>query len=136
MARTKRPNPTRTSGRSAAVGQKVPRAVALKRAPTPNARPYGFHPGTRARMEIRKLQRTTNLQIKRRPFERLVREISQDYMSTPRFQPKAVDALHSAAEDYITKLLEDANLLANHAKRVTLYHTDIRLARRIRGEIA
>ena len=45
-----------------------------------------------------------------------------------------VDALHEALEDYLITLLEDANLLAIHAKHVTLQPRDIQLARRIRGD--
>ena len=36
---------------------------------------------------------------------------------------------------YIVGLLEDANLLAIHARRVTLQKRDLQLARRIRGEV-
>ena len=46
----------------------------------------------------------------------------------------AVEALHEAAEDYLITLLEDANLLTIHAKRVTLQPRDIQLVRRIRGD--
>ena len=38
-----------------------------------------------------------------------------------------------AAEAYLIHLFEDANLLAIHAKRVTIMPKDIQLARRIRG---
>ena len=44
------------------------------------------------------------------------------------------EALHEAAENYMVSLMEDANLLAIHARRVTLQPRDIQLARRIRGE--
>lgn len=42
-------------------------------------RPRRFRPGTRAIMEIRQLQRTTSLLIRRLPFARLVKEVSQRY---------------------------------------------------------
>ena len=45
----------------------------------------------------------------------------------------AVEALHQAAEDYLVTIMEDANLLAIHARRVTVQPRDIHLARRIRG---
>ena len=51
-----------------------------------------------------------------------------------RWARNAVEALHQAAEDYLVTLLEDANLLAIHARRVTVQPRDIQLARRIRGE--
>ena len=45
-----------------------------------------------------------------------------------------MDALHEAAESYLVGMMEDANLLAIHAKRHTIQPRDIQLARRIRGE--
>ena len=52
----------------------------------------------------------------------------------PRWAVGAIDALHEAAEDYLVTILEDANLLAIHARHVTLQPRDIQLARRIRGD--
>ena len=51
-----------------------------------------------------------------------------------RWAKNAIEALHQAAEDYLVTIMEDANLLAIHAKRVTVQPRDIQLARRIRGE--
>lgn len=50
-----------------------------------------------------------------------------------RFQSTALQALQEAAEAFLVHLFEDANLLAIHAKRVTIMQKDIQLARRIRG---
>ena len=44
-------------------------------------------------------------------------------------------ALQEASEVYLIGLLEDTNLAAMHAKRVTIMPRDMTLARRIRGEI-
>merc|ERR1711936_979457 len=68
------------------------------------------------------------------PFQRLVREIAQDFETDLRFQSSAVMALQEAAEAYLVGLMEDTNLCAIHAKRVTIMPRDIQLARRIRGE--
>ena len=65
---------------------------------------------------------------------RLVKEIAQDFKTDLRFQAKVVDALQEAAEAYLVGLMEDTNLAAIHAKRVTIMPKDIQLARRIRGE--
>ena len=46
----------------------------------------------------------------------------------------ALEALHEAAENYMVSLIEDANLLAIHARRITVQPRDIQLAHRIRGE--
>jgi histone H3/H4 len=76
------------------------------------------------------------LLIRKLPFQRLVREIAQDYKTDLRFQSSAVLALQEAAEAYLVGLFEDTNLCAIHAKRVTIMPKDVQLARRIRGERA
>ncbi len=99
-------------------------------------KPHRFRPGTVALREIRKYQGSTELLIKRLPFQRLVREVAQDYKSDCRFQSSALLALQQASEAYLVGLFEDANLCAIHAKRVTVMPKDMQLARRIRGERA
>uniref|UniRef100_A0A1A9WN84 Core Histone H2A/H2B/H3 domain-containing protein n=1 Tax=Glossina brevipalpis TaxID=37001 RepID=A0A1A9WN84_9MUSC len=78
----------------------------------------------------------TELLIRKLPFQRLVREIAQDFKTDLRFQSSAVMALQEASEAYLVGLFEDTNLCAIHAKRVTIMPKDIQLARRIRGERA
>ncbi|XP_037471317.1 histone H3.3-like [Triticum dicoccoides] len=99
-------------------------------------KPHRFRPGTVALREIRKYQKSTELLIRKLPFQRLVREIAQDFKTDLRFQSSAVSALQEAAEAYLVGLFEDTNLCAIHAKRVTIMPKDIQLARRIRGERA
>ena len=100
-------------------------------------RPHRYRPGTRALMEIRKYQRSTHLLLRKLPFSRLVREILREYFARPgwefRWQAQAMLAIQEAAESYLVRLFEDANLCAIHAKRVTIMRRDIQLARRIRG---
>ena len=93
-----------------------------------------WRPGTAALREIRRYQKGTELLIRKLPFQRLVREISQDFKSDLRFQSAALGALQEASEAYLVGLFEDTNLCAIHAKRVTIMPKDIQLARRIRGE--
>ena len=88
------------------------------------------------RSEIRKYQKSTELLIRKLPFQRLVREIAQDFKTDLRFQSSAILALQEASEAYLVGLFEDTNLCAIHAKRVTIMPKDIQLARRIRGERA
>ena len=58
------------------------------------------------------------------------------YVACPlRWQRSALECLHEASEVYLVSLLEDANLLAIHARHITLQPRDIQLVRRIRGEI-
>lgn len=85
-------------------------------------------------MEIRKYQKSSDLLIRKGPFSRLVREISQSFSREAlRWQVYALLALQEAAEAFLVMLFSDANLCAIHAKRVTLFPRDIQLARRIRG---
>jgi histone H3/H4 len=114
------------------------RKVGTPGTPGSTRKPRRYRPGTKALMEIRKYQKSTNLLIPRLPFSRLVREVAYEVCgaSLPdvRFQSSAIQALQEAAEMYLCILMEDSNLCAIHAKRVTLMVKDIRLARRIRGE--
>ena len=99
-------------------------------------RPMRYRPGTVALREIRHYQKTTELLIRKLPFSRLVREVTQDFKTDLRFQAQAIMALQEAAEAYLVGLFDDTNLCAIHAKRVTIMPKDIQLARRIRGERA
>lgn len=183
MARTKqsRPRSSQKSPRSALSVQKV-----LKSRPRTAAggvkRPHRFRPGTVALREIRRYQvrlclspfhelvlsgaererkqKSTELLIRKLPFQRLVREIAQELAHDGhiRFYSQALLALQEAAEAYLVNLFEDVNLCAVHgmrcpsspefwwcflsrsvhwacaAKRVTIMPKDVQLARRIRGE--
>lgn len=97
-------------------------------------KPHRYRPGTVALREIRQYQKSTELLIRRLPFQRLVKEIAQEFKTDLRWQSTALMALQEAAEAYLVGLFEDTNLCAIHARRVTIYPKDIQLARRIRGE--
>lgn len=84
--------------------------------------------------QIIQFQRGVQLFIRKVEFQRLVREIAQDYKTDLRFQPTAILALQEAAEAYLIDTFRAANECAFHAKRVTIYPGDIKLARGIRGE--
>merc|ERR1719311_602762 len=135
MARTKHTARKNTGG-------KAPRKhIATKQAQKKSApgaggvkKPHRFRPGTVALREILRFQKSTELLIRKLPFQRLVREIAQDFKTDLRFQSAAVGALQEAAEAYLVGLFEDTNLCAIHAKRVTIMPKDLQLARRLRGE--
>ena len=92
-----------------------------------------YRPGTLALKEIRHYQKTTDLLIRRAPFIRLCKEVSQDMGFLYRFQSNAIAALQEASEAFLVGLFEDTNLIAIHAKRKTIMPKDMQLARRIRG---
>ncbi|KAG0445531.1 hypothetical protein HPB47_014226 [Ixodes persulcatus] len=55
-------------------------------------------------------QKSTELLICKLPFQRLVREIAQDFKTDLLFQSSAVLALQEANEAYLIGLFEDTNL--------------------------
>merc|ERR1711934_958485 len=130
MARTKH-----TARKS--VAAKTPKKSMATKSKGPKASQGGvkkahrFRPGTVALRHIRKYQKSTELLIRKLPFQRLVRYIANDSKTDLRFQSSAVLALQEAAEAYMVGLFEDTNLCAIHAKRVTIMPKDIQLARRI-----
>jgi histone H3 len=96
-------------------------------------KPQRFRPGTVALREIRKFQISSQLMIRRLPFQRLVRDIAKDFSAKLRFQGSAMEALQQASESFLVGLFADANFCAMHAKRTTIFVKDLQLARRIRG---
>lgn len=139
MARTKQTARKSTGGKAPikALPTKTARlSSGANRAGAAPIRKHRYRPGVVALREIRKYQRSTDLLIRKLPFQRLVREIATDFASDLRFQSHAVLALQEAAEAYLVGLFEDTNLAAVHAGRVTIMPKDMQLARRIRGERA
>ena len=134
MARTKQT--ARKIMASKAPKRKLADKAVRKSAPTTSGprKPHRFRPGTVALREIRRYQRSTDLLLRKLPFQRLVREVAQEFKTELRFQGSAVLALQEAAEAYLVGLFEDTNLCTLHAQRVTIQPKDIQLARRIRGE--
>ena len=136
MARTKQTARKSTTGGKAPRKQLLASKAARKSAPATGGvkKPHRFRPGTVALREIRRYQKSTELLVRKAPFQRLVREIAQDFKNDLRFQHNAVAALQEASEAYLVGLFEDTNLCTIHAKRVTIFPRDMQLARRIRGE--
>src|ERR1700719_2463771 len=61
-------------------------------------KPHRFRPGTVALREIRRYQKSTELLIRKLPFQRLVRELAQEFKTDLRFQSTAILALQEFAE--------------------------------------
>ena len=83
-------------------------------------KPHRYMPGAITLREIHKYQKSMELLIRRLPFQRLVREIVQDFKGRLNFASGAILALQEAAEAYLVGLFEDTNLCAIHAKRITI----------------
>src|SRR5436190_24140098 len=103
MARTKQTARKSTGGK--APRKQLATKAARKSAPATGGvkKPRRYRPGTVALREIRRYQRSTELLIRKLPF-----------------QSSAIGALQEATEAYLISLFEDTNLCAIHAKRVTI----------------
>nr|XP_014684679.1 uncharacterized protein LOC106823480 [Equus asinus] len=112
MARTKQTARKSTGGK--APRKQLATKAARKSAPATGGvkKPHRYRPGTVALREIRRYQKSTELLIRKLPFQRLVREIAQDFKTDLRFQSSAVMALQEACEAYLVGLFEDTNLCA------------------------
>jgi histone H3 len=97
-------------------------------------KPHRYRLGTVALCEIRKYQKSTELLIRKAPFQHLVRKIAIDFKSDLRMQSTALLALQEAFEAYLVCLFEDTNECALHEKHVAIMPKDMQLARHIRGE--
>ena len=106
MARTKQTARKSTGGK--APRKQLATKAARKSQPATGGikKPHRFRPGTVALREIRRFQKSTDLLIRRLPFQRLVREIAQEFKSDLRFQTSAVQAIQEAAEAYLVGLFE------------------------------
>ena len=128
MARTKR------TARKDEVGKK--RSAFVKKQPRSQTgqvmaqqHPNRYWPGTVALREIWRYQKSTELLIRKLPFQRLVHKILQGYSVGYRVTLAMMMALQEAAEAYLVQLLEDSNLCAIHARCITIQPKDIQLAR-------
>uniref|UniRef100_A0A668UPN2 Histone H3 n=1 Tax=Oreochromis aureus TaxID=47969 RepID=A0A668UPN2_OREAU len=90
MARTKQTARKSTGGK--APRKQLATKAARKSAPATGGvkKPHRYRPGTVALREIRRYQKSTELLIRKLPFQRLVREIAQDFKTDLRFQSSAV----------------------------------------------
>ena len=139
-----------TSKKIATKGGKQPRKHMLHRLLKQTSstggikKPHRYCPGLLALCEICRYQQSMESLIRKTPFNKLIKEISQEYRICPegprtpsvqlRFQSTALAALQEAVENFLVGLFEDVNLLAVHTKRVTVMPCDIRLPLRIRGD--
>ena len=97
MARTKQTARKSTGGK--APRKQLATKAARKSAPSTGGvkKPHRYRPGTVALREIRRYQKSTELLIRKLPFQRLVREIAQDFKTDLRFQSAAIGALQVKA---------------------------------------
>ena len=88
MARTKQTERTTGDKEPKASRKQLASKAARKSAPAAGGvkKPHRYRPGAKALREIRRYQKTTELLIRKLPFQRLVREIAQG--DSPPFEPE------------------------------------------------
>ena len=135
MARTKQTARKTTGGKAPRkqLATKAARKTALSASQGGASKRPRYRAGTVALKEIRRYQNSTDLLIRKLPFQRFVRNIAQQYKADARFQAPALACLHESLEAYLTGIFEDANACAVHARRVTVLPRDLYLVDRIRG---
>merc|ERR1712105_223988 len=131
--------PLQAPARKKQTGKSPARKSPARKSPAVTPRSRRYRPGTKALMEIRKFQKSTNLLIPKLPFSRVVREVAlkviREKKSDPlKFQVLALECLQEACEAFLVHLFEDTLLCAIHAKRITIMPKDMLLATRIRGD--
>ena len=134
MARVKQTARKSTGGK--APRKQLATKAARKAAPPVGGckKPHRYRPGTVALREIRRYQKSTDLLLRKLPFQRLAREIAQIISGDLRFQAAALAASQEASEAFLVGLMEDSNLCAIHARRVTIMPKDLQLSQRIRRD--
>ena len=96
---------------------------------TAKRKPRRRRPAANAIREIKKYQASGDLLLPKAPFQLLVREVVQERMNDLRIQKEAFEVLQQAAENHLVEVMSAADLLAHHAKRITLKREDVILVR-------
>ena len=94
-------------------------------------KPRRFRPGTVALREIVRYQKSTELLIRKIPFQRLLREISQEVclekgIPNVKYQSTAILALQETSEDFLVRMFSQVNDIAICGKLVTIQHKHVR----------
>ena len=101
----------------------------------PANKPKPIRLRSKALREVRAEQSKVSTIIPTAPFNRLVREMTQDQTNEDiRFRKDALEALQTDAEDFLIGMFHDANLIAIAGNRETLHVEDIRLWKTIKGK--
>lgn len=86
---------------------------------------HRFRPGTVALREIRKYQKSTDPLFAKQPFERLVRNMVNNYNTEMKISKDVFTIMQYFIEQYITDVLYSVGLAAIHAGRVKILSSDI-----------
>ncbi|XP_055984065.1 histone H3.1-like [Sorex fumeus] len=132
-ARTKQAVHKSTGGK--APHKQLATKAAHKSAPATGGvkKPHRYRPDTIELLEIHCYQKSTELLIRKLLFQRLVREMTQDFKTDLRSQSLTVTALPEACKVYLVGLFKDTNFCSFPTKHITIMPKDIQLASAERG---
>ncbi|KAM0676601.1 histone H3-7 [Binucleata daphniae] len=133
MARTKQTARKSTGGKAPRKQLTTKAARKTSTLPQTGIKKPRFTAGTVAIREVRRYQNSTELLMRKLPFQRFVRNITHQHKADLRFQGAALAALHEAIEAHLVSVFEDALACATHANRVTVMLKDINLVSRLRN---
>lgn len=92
-------------------------------------RAHRWRPGTKTLMDMKRLQKSGGLLMQHAPFNRLAREVGEEYQENLRYSSDFLTALQAFVEDRMIRVMRNANRIAIHANRETVYARDVQLAR-------
>ena len=93
-----------------------------------------YRPGQLALKEIKHYKYNAGFIIPISAIRRLCLEIGNDFKEKITFQLHAYRLLQEAEEWYLVRVFKDTNLLAAHARRITINTRDMVLARKVSGD--
>lgn len=139
MARTKQTARKSTGGKAPRkqLTTKAARKTANENTPTPAGKTVNKKyrpPGTIALREIRKYQKTTDMLLRRLPFQRFCREVASTFKSDVRFKLETLSSVQESIENFLTNVFEEANMCVKHCNRVTLMPKDLKLVYKMKYE--
>jgi histone H3/H4 len=91
-------------------------------------RKHRFKSGTRARMDIRRLQKGVNLLVPKKSMENLIREILYDVTDDMRLKKNAILALHTASEYLLLDMFQKTRELLSLTGMKGIRGRDFRFA--------
>ncbi len=105
---------------------------------TEESKTHRWRPGTKTVMQIRRLQKSGDMLMQHAPFNRLVREIVRKIVNNPEIQWRITSdfftSLQAFVEDRMVLLMNQANQIAVHSGRETVYSRDIQLICNLLGQ--
>ena len=119
-------------------GKMAGKHVAAKKAPSSGGIKKRCKPGKRALKEVKKYQNSVELELRKLPFQRCVREVVSELNTNQydlRMQHEGIYYLQECTEMYLASLFDDSWRAAKHRERKTLFPKDVQFVRHVRKEV-